>query len=250
LTLLLESLGEKYKNKKPNKPVSSKKKERNSNLPVKNKRCDAEEEETVHNLAVKNERCNVEEEETVQARRAKVSKSELRVKTRPASVENSETRIIDESIAETELSSSSSSDSEDTDSESISDTDAPEIAADPFFITKDDKEYLSIFAKQAQVDEKVSIDTKRTERLKPQKKAERVFPNRSHSKSKMNQKNDSFSNSTFAKRKGSDFTRQKHSRANDVSTAISLHPSWEAKKKLSTVLQNSQFQGKKIKFDE
>lgn len=231
LTLLLESLGEKYKNKKPNKPVSAKKKEGNSNL------------------AVKNERCNAEEEETVQAR-AKVSKSELRVKTRPASVKNSETRILDESIAETELIPTSSSCSEDTDSDSISDTNAPEIAADPFFITKDDKEYLSVSAKQAQVDEKISIDTESTERLKPQKKAERVFPNRSHLKSKMNPNNGGFSNSTFAKRKGSDFTRQKRSSINDVSTATSLHPSWEAKKKLSTVLQNSQFQGKKIKFDE
>lgn len=118
----------------------------------------------------------------------------------------------------------------------------PEVAADSFFITRDNKEYLSISAKPIVDTEKSQV--KEARRMNPQSKSERFPANAKQFKPKSNQ------NNSFGKRKNFDSTRGKPGDTKNALPAPSLHPSWIAKKKQSTIIQTSQFQGKKIKFDD
>lgn len=120
----------------------------------------------------------------------------------------------------------------------------PEVAADSFFFTRDNKEYLSISAKPINDSEEFQVDHKEPRRIKPQSKSERFPSNHKQFKPKSNQSN------SLGKRKNFDSTRGKPCDTKDAFAAPALHPSWIAKKKQSTIIQNSQFQGKKIKFDD
>lgn len=330
LILLLESLGEKYKNKKPKKPVVSKKKEKKSNSTAKNKNSVDKEKLKVPNTtraacvksssglwavakyeSVDGGCCKGESEDTndkadfildeiTGSTKVWNSESKLRLKNSSSPDRNVKTEPAIEKISEENVTNTESSlahkisnvsnakpelkklrvpnrnveidPSAEMNSEKIMKTESnsilfksgknfkkpenvstsnvPEVVADPFFITKDNKEYLSISAKHINDTEESPVDYKESKISNPQLKSIRFHTKPNQFKSKSYQNNDGFSNSKFGKRKHFDSVREKPGNAKDASAATSLHPSWEAKKKLTTTIQNSQFQGKKIKFDD
>ncbi len=121
-------------------------------------------------------------------------------------------------------------------------------AADPFFVTKDNKSYMSISIKDIKNDSEESQNEDHNER-----KSFISFKKSTNIDRKPKQ--EFFRNG----RKFTSYDHNKKFTGNPRSSrtfetkpekSAPLHPSWEAKRKQSFVIQQCQFQGKKIKFED
>lgn len=110
--------------------------------------------------------------------------------------------------------------------------------ADPFFMTKDNNEYLSIAMKETVCNNDREYHVEKNKR--------------NTNKSKIKLDEEIINIKRFRKQGESRISNAKHfiSTTNEKLNELPVHPSWEAKRKQQASIQNIQFKGKKIKFDE
>lgn len=234
---LLSTLGEKYKNKKPQKNNTQSKQRKSSNkilektpdLTVKqdedggSSQCSKSislrsssgtwsvknmEQDTVLNVT------NFTHQENPKKLKTEKHNEGGSVKERPLPVVDRKKTVI-------------AKDKSRTDSIDMSDS-----AVDPFFVTKDNKEYLSVSMKETQQN-RLENDVEEITRDRSDNVAKRFKAKRKEFPVPDRQKKDDFKCSNTRKE------------------SFTLHPSWAAKKNPlnSGILQPEKFVGKKIKFD-
>lgn len=122
-------------------------------------------------------------------------------------------------------------------------------AIDPFFLTKDNTEYISISAKDNTIDTELKPKIESQPKIQYHDKPNFNFTK--YGKSTQSKNASSYKqpeNSRKVLQRGNAASKSyKFESCNRSKENDALHPSWEAKKKLSQIVQ---FQGKKIKFDE
>lgn len=255
LPLLLETLGEKYKHKKSNPRKESKSKksrtlkiEDNSGTwlvePITWKRSIV----NVEGNHINKQSCQSIQEFNDTSKREKYKKQIER------SIE--EHSIEQECVVkDTTKKNSASSDTGKDSSENCSIEDVLKIegAVDPFFLTKDNAEYVSISIKNNANNPREISRTPHNQqefdnnlRFKKQKCKPYQYDRREYHDQRIKKRD--FQSNNFGKR---EFSRDNRSYSHNgkipVEPSSILHPSWEAKKKLSQLVQ---FEGKKVKFDD
>lgn len=158
--------------------------------------------------------------------------------------------------------------SKDSDTESENKTSDEMKAVDPFFITMDNEEYISTqvptLVKSENITDFFQIKTYKSDNITLLDKKSTSTEKRKHFKSKNNLFNQCYKHDNNASKKFQSNKHELNSKTNSSGAVHrnrsvhqssehgtlkqeKLHPSWEAKKKLSSV---AVFEGKKIKFDD